>query len=141
MFTLIDPADLIPELQRLQADPEYYIDQLHSLTCQDLGPASGQMEVLYVLRSAATGKQVCLKVSVPRAVGTEVPSLTPLFASADWQEREAYDLYGIRFAGHPDLRRILMPADWPGHPLRKDAQDPEQWHGIGMLRSEDVKKA
>ena len=134
MFATLAPTDLLPAIERLRADPETYIDQLHCITCQDLGPVTSQIEVLYVLRSIATGKEVRLKLTVSRESGTMVPSLTPLFPAADWMERQAYDMFGIRFSGHPDLRRILMPADWPGHPLRKDATDPDSWHGIAMQR-------
>jgi NADH-quinone oxidoreductase subunit C len=60
----------------------------------------------------------------------QVPSISHIFRTADWHEREAYDLMGIYFTGHPDLRRILLTADWEGHPLRKDYQLQETYHGI-----------
>jgi NADH-quinone oxidoreductase subunit C len=61
-----------------------------------------------------------LRVKVAVADGESCPSVTELWAGADWMEREAYDMFGVRFEGHPDLRRILLPPDWPGHPLRKE---------------------
>ena len=77
-----------------------------------------------------------LKVSVPRwkdnAEGSlpEVPSVSSVWAIADWHERECYDLVGIHFTGHPNLRRILCPEDWEGHALRKDYEMPLDYHGI-----------
>ena len=59
-----------------------------------------------------------------------VPSLSGVWRTADWHEREAFDLVGIRFTDHPDLRRILLPTDWTGHPLRRDYQEPDRYHGI-----------
>ena len=60
----------------------------------------------------------------------QVPSLVKIWKTADWHEREVYDLVGVNFKGHPDLRRILLPEDWEGHPLRKDYQEQEKYNGI-----------
>jgi NADH-quinone oxidoreductase subunit C len=70
-----------------------------------------------------------LKVMVPRE-NPEVDSVSSIWRGADWYEREAFDMYGINFKGHPDLRRILMPADWEGHPLRKDYKHQEFYRDV-----------
>jgi NADH-quinone oxidoreductase subunit C len=77
------------------------------------------LEVVYHLMSLSTHRIVALKVAVPRE-DPHAPSLTGVWCGVDWHEREIFDLLGIRFDGHPDLRRILLPDDWEGHPLRKD---------------------
>ena len=69
-------------------------------------------------------------VSSPAAIVVEVPSVTSLWRSADWHEREVYDLSGVWFIGHPNLTRILLSEDWVGHPLRKDYEFPLEYHGI-----------
>ena len=61
---------------------------------------------------------------------TEIPSIAEIWRTADWHEREAYDLFGIKFSNHPDLKRILLPEDWEGHPLRKDYKTPEYYNGM-----------
>jgi len=76
-------------------------------------------EVATVLRRPGKGAAVATW-RVKLAVGEGIESLVPLYAGADWQEREQYDLVGVRFENHPDLRRLMMPDDWDGHPLRKD---------------------
>jgi NADH-quinone oxidoreductase subunit C len=85
------------------------------------------MRVAYGLRSLGKGSSVATWQLEARE-GHSVPSLVPLFAGADWQEREQYDLFGIRFEGHPDMRRIMLPGDWRGHPLRKDYAIDTQVH-------------
>ncbi len=87
--------------------------------------------VVWHLRSIPREQGAVLKVRVDRA-DPAAPSATSVWRGADWHERETYDLYGIRFEGHPDLRRILLPEDWPGHPLRKDYEHPDEYQGIPL---------
>ena len=82
-------------------------------------PPEERFEVVYHLLDLQRLRRIRLRVALPED-NPEVPSLSDLWPSANWAEREAFDLFGIRFTGHPDLRRILMPDDWEGHPLRKD---------------------
>jgi NADH-quinone oxidoreductase subunit C len=90
------------------------------------GEASEDNEVAYFARTIGPGTRVAAwRVLVP--VGVAVPSLCDLFAAADWQEREQFDLVGVQFSGHPDLRRIMMPEDYPWHPLRKDRAADAAW--------------
>jgi NADH-quinone oxidoreductase subunit C len=94
------------------------------------------MEVVYHLWSLVHKHSVVLKVMLPRWKDDvpgqipEVPSVASIWATADWHEREVYDLSGVRFTGHPNLVRILCPEDWVGHPLRKDYEMPLEYHGI-----------
>ncbi len=76
------------------------------------------------------GRDLVVKAHIPRKT-PEIPSVVSLWAGADWHEREAYDLFGIRFQGHPDLRRLFLPEGWRGHPLRKDYDRSEQFIGLG----------
>ncbi len=87
-----------------------------------------RFEVVYNLYSIPRTDRIRVKVRLPE--GVEVPSVTDVWPTANWHEREVFDMFGIRFAGHPDLRRILMPEDWEGYPLRKDypvAEMPRWW--------------
>jgi len=89
----------------------------------------GKFAVVYNLASIAKKHKLNLRVEVP-AENPTIPSVESTWKTADWHEREAFDMFGIVFSGHPDLRRILMPYDWEGHPLRKDYQVPEFYNGM-----------
>jgi NADH-quinone oxidoreductase subunit C len=106
-----------------------YFDSLSCLTAIDNGPTKGTMEILYNLYSIPFHHSLVLKIELDRTIPT-VDSVSQLWKTADWHEREAYDFFGIHFNQHPDLRRILLPADWEGFPLRKDYQQQETYHGI-----------
>lgn len=89
----------------------------------------GTLSVYYHLESVYLKHKITLRASAPRE-NPEVESVAMVWRSTDWHEREAYDLIGIKFLNHPDLRRILMPYDWEGHPLRKDYKNPEFYQGM-----------
>lgn len=118
----------------LHTHPDAYFDHLACITALDNGVEANTLEVIYQLYSIPYNLQLMLKVSIPRELPGDplpkMPSVSHIWKSANWHEREAYDLLGIHFTQHPDLRRILMPADWKGYPLRKDYQTQQQYHGI-----------
>jgi NADH-quinone oxidoreductase subunit C len=128
---LINADDLIGVAQTLQKNAETYFDQLACVTGIDNGPESNAMEVVYNLYSIPFNQSLALKVILNRQ-NPEVESLSSIWKSANWLEREVFDMYGIQFKNHPDLRRILMPADWEGFPLRKDYQEQETYRGINL---------
>jgi NADH-quinone oxidoreductase subunit C len=91
--------------------------------------ADGKFAMVFDLWSFSHKHHFAVKVFCPRE-SAEIPSVAGVWASANWHEREAFDLFGIRFTGHPDLRRILLSDDWEGFPLRKDYVFPSEYHGI-----------
>jgi NADH-quinone oxidoreductase subunit C len=93
--------------------------RLSTVTAIDRYPAEPRFEVVYHLHSIEHNERVRLKCRV-RGEDSVIESVTGVWRGANWYEREVFDLFGIRFLGHPDLRRIMMPDDWEGHPLRKD---------------------
>jgi NADH-quinone oxidoreductase subunit C len=93
--------------------------RLAAVTCIDRYPSEPRFEVVYLLHSIPNNERLRLKVAVAGA-DAAVPSVCSVWTGANWYEREVYDMFGVRFDGHPDLRRILMPDYWQGHPLRKD---------------------
>jgi NADH-quinone oxidoreductase subunit C len=113
----------------LRDTDQLYFDFLSCLTGIDNGPEKKTMEVLYHLYSIPYNHSLVVKVELDREQ-PEVPTVSNIWRTADWHEREAFDMFGIKFSGHPDLRRILLPADWEGFPLRKDYQEQEYYHGI-----------
>ncbi|MEN0111084.1 MAG: NADH-quinone oxidoreductase subunit C [Planctomycetota bacterium] len=139
----VDPPQLADVCATLRSDPRLAFDFLNNLTVvdylatdkrQEKAVGEPRVEVVYHLSSLARRRQLVVKATLPRwdddGEPPELPSVAHLWATADWHEREAYDLGGVRFAGHPNLRRILCPEDWEGHPLRKDYTMPLEYHGI-----------
>jgi len=110
--------DIVPICQFLRDDPELSYNFLSDLCGVDWPEREPRFDVVYNLYSIEKNHRVRLKVQVDE--GESVPSVTSVWSGANWFEREVFDMFGIRFDGHPDLRRILMPEDWEGHPLRKD---------------------
>ena len=101
-------------------------------TSEDPGPeGTGDLGVAYHMQSRRHMHQLVLKVRLPRETPV-TQSLAAIWPTADWGERETYDMYGIEFEGHPDLRRILLPEDWVGHPLRKDYPMPKRYHDVPL---------
>ncbi|MFZ6011953.1 MAG: NADH-quinone oxidoreductase subunit C [Bacteroidota bacterium] len=122
-------ADIKSVCLQLYGNSTTYFDMLSCLTGLDNGLHAGTMEVVYNLYSIPYDHHVMLRVILPRD-NPEVDSVSSIWKTADWHEREAFDMYGIKFKDHPDLRRILMPADWDGYPLRKDYKHQEFYRDI-----------
>jgi NADH-quinone oxidoreductase subunit C len=127
-FFTIAPAKLLEVARFLKEDPELAFDFLQDLTATD-HPKDGVIKVVYHFYSYKHRHLVAAKAHADRAK-PELPSLDSVWKAANWMEREVYDLYGVTFTGHPDLRRVLLPDDWVGHPLRKDYEFPLEYHGI-----------
>jgi NADH/F420H2 dehydrogenase subunit C len=117
--TIVLPADRLLEAARqLKEGAEAAFEMLTAVVALHFLEREFEHEVVYQLYSLSRNHRLRLKVQL--RTGEDVPSLTSLWKGADWMEREQYDLVGVRFTGHPDLRRIIMPEDYPDHPLRKD---------------------
>ncbi|MEK7448369.1 MAG: NADH-quinone oxidoreductase subunit C [Planctomycetota bacterium] len=129
----IEPAALPEVMSFLKDSPEFYFDSLMCLSGVDYPglPAgeAGHLTVVYHLFSTSHNHKIVLKTTVSKGAHF-IPTVSHIWPAADWFEREAYDLLGIKFEGHPNLTRILMPDDWAGHPLRKDYQYPKEYHGV-----------
>jgi NADH-quinone oxidoreductase subunit C len=121
---LIDPDRIADVCMELRNNPNTYFDFLSCITGVDYGVETGRFGVVYHLASIPYKTQLTLKISRGNDRNEEnlptFPSITSVYRTADWHEREQYDMLGIFFEGHPDLRRLLLPDDWEGYPLRKD---------------------
>ncbi len=133
-FMVVDPAALVEICTYLKDDPELAMDCLSNESGVDY---KDRVEVVYHLFSYRQRHTAVLKVKLPRE-NPSVATLEGLWKSANWMEREIFDLVGVNFEGHSDLRRILMPEDWPGHPLRKDFVEPLEYHGISTVRESAI---
>jgi len=111
----VDYPDVMPKAKKGQPEPELI---------------PGRFEVVYHMLSTIKNHRFVLKVLLPHDDEPVCPTVSNVYSAANWHERETWDLMGIRFEGHPDLRRILCCEDWVGHPLRKDYVFPKEYHGI-----------
>ena len=121
--------DLVAVCSALYQHPDSYFDMLSCITGIDNGAEKGTIEVAYNLYSIPYDLHLMIKVTVPRD-NAEVDSLCEIWKTANWHEREVYDMFGLTFKNHPDLRRILLPADWEGHQLRKYYKVQDYYKGI-----------
>jgi len=126
-FALIAPERIAEVCAFLRADPECDFTSLMCLSAVDYPPET--IQVVYHLHSIPQKHKLTLKVDLPRQ-DPRVPTVEGIWKMANWHEREAFDLLGVVFEGHPDLRRILLPFDWEGHPLRKDYVAPDTYRGV-----------
>ena len=125
-FIKIAPDKTNEIAQFLRDHDDLQFDYLMCLSGVDLGENLG---VVYHLYSMTKNHKIVLKTEAPKEK-PDVHTVANIWRTADWHEREAFDLLGIHFVNHPDLRRILLPEDWEGHPLRKDYVPQKSWHGI-----------
>ncbi|MBF0520398.1 MAG: NADH-quinone oxidoreductase subunit C [Nitrospirae bacterium] len=142
---VVKKDDILEILMRLHDDPEFNFDFLKDLCGVDyLSKRTPRFEVIYQLYSIQHKHMIRIAVQVPEK-SLSLESCTCIWNTANWHERECYDMYGIVFENHPDLRRVLMPEDWEGYPLRKDypVEGPEEeWRGFKevLQKHEEYKK-
>lgn len=126
----VHPSAVREVLHELKNHPDLAFDYLQLITGVDYPT---HFEVVYHLTSLTRQHSLAVKAQIPRD-NAVIASIADLYPAANWHEREQFDLMGIVFEGHPDLRRILCPEDWEGHPLRKDYVQPLEYHGISNVR-------
>ena len=131
-FCTVKRERIVEICRFLKTEPGLDLDFLEDETAVDW-PKRNVIEVVYHLLSYRHRHAIVLKVEADRAAAS-VPSVEGVWKTANWFEREIWDLFGVDFPGHPDLRRIMLPDDWIGHPLRKDYQEAGGWHGISNVR-------
>jgi len=134
----IRPENFFKVAKFLKEDEDLLFTSLMCLSGVDYG-ADSDLGVVYNLHSMKKKHKIAIRVNVSRE-NPKVPSVETIWRTADWHERETYDLFGIEFEGHRDLRRILCPDDWEGYPLRKDYIVQEYYHGIRVPYQEDWEK-
>ncbi|WP_423147220.1 NADH-quinone oxidoreductase subunit C [Rubrolithibacter danxiaensis] len=131
---IIEASSIDKVCMELRDNSTTYFDFLACITAVDMGVQENKFAVVYNLTSIPYKLSLTLKVYVENNRDPEnlplLPSVSAVWRTAEWHEREAYDLVGIFFENHPDLRRILLPDDWVGYPLRKDYTNPEYYKGI-----------
>ena len=130
--SLVRPGEIVRVCRYVKEDPDLRYDFLSDLTAVDRFHDHPRFEVVYHLYSLQFKRRIRLKLQVEE--GEAVQSVTPVWRSANWHEREVYDMFGVGFDGHPDLQRILMPEGWEGYPLRKDypvQASPKWWEEGG----------
>lgn len=125
----IVPAERLVEICRFLRDDSDL--QFNYPACQSGTDDETNLWSVYHLTSIPRNHKAVLKVKLDRQ-NPSVPSTVGVWPGMNWHERETYDMYGIRFEDHPDLRRILLPEDWVGHPLRKDYRFPDEYQGIPL---------
>ncbi len=131
-FCAVKAERVVEACRWLKSEPGLELDFCEDLTAVDW-PKRNVIEVVYHLFSYRHRHGIVLKVEADRS-NPVVPSVEGVWKAANFMEREVYDLFGVTFTGHPDLRRVLLPDDWVGHPLRKDYQEAGGYHGVPNLR-------
>jgi NADH-quinone oxidoreductase subunit C len=132
----VAPDRLLEAMRLLRDDPDLRFDFLQNLTAVDWIERQ-QVQCVYHLWSYAHRHEIAVKVDLPRAA-PRVPSVAGLWRNAEWLEREQFDLLGVVFEGHPDLRRLLLPDDWVGHPMRKDYREASEYRGMPTTRPSPI---
>jgi NADH-quinone oxidoreductase subunit C len=126
---VVSASEIKKVCAELYQNPSTYFDMLSCLTGIDNGVEANTIEVVYNLYSIPFNHHLMLKVILPRE-NPVIDSVVELWGTANWHERETAEMFGINFSGHPDLRRLLLPADWEGNPLRKDYQHQELYRNV-----------
>ena len=137
-YLFVDPAAIVEVCRFLHNAPGFRFEVLSDLTAIDW-PKEEKIQIVYHLFSYTHNHQIVLKVDLPRD-NPRVATLENVWKVANWFEREVYDLFGVIFEGHSDLRRIMLPEDWVGYPLRKDYLEQEEYDGISTQRAPLVEK-
>lgn len=137
-YCLVDASTIVEVCRFLRDDPALKFEVLSDLTGLDW-PKEEKIQVVYHLYSYAQKHQMVLKADLPRAA-PKIATVEGVWKVANWLEREVYDLFGVIFEGHSDLRRIMLPEDWEGHPLLKDYVEQEEYDGISTQRAPLVEK-